>query len=759
MLGPHVDSVTVPPHPRVPSTHRAKVFLIAKIALLVALVTLLSRALAFTDQRFSLIWPASGLGFAVLWVYGWRGLAGLALGLAGWAAMLHATSPGFILFAVTAGCIGPVIAVTTMRSRWVHRRWPMIERVSQGEFTLVTLAIFFLVQAMVAAPAAAAIGTYGLLFADVVQDGTPMAVFLSYWVIESLGAVLFAPLALAWLAARRHATFQPTLRYLLDLPTVALCAVVATAQIALHAHGETPYASVLVYLYFPLLAACAVRHVGVKPPLTLVVCVVLIITAHALDRPAVAGPVDNTFALIELTLVMFVIASMFQVLIAIMHERRRTSEELARSAQLCHQTGLLNESGFVALWTPFSTRERLLVGLHINNLGHATRLIGYEATRDVLRAVADSLRQWHPQTEWARLDGAVFAATIDRDDSPSAKLIETAIKAIEWTNGGRRVPLVASLAVLHVNASVEIPADECVLALRLALDEADHMAGDHCLVTTIDRLDLTRQRRFVEQLEWARRVIAGGQFELYGQPLARADRHAQAGEDGRGEGVDIEVLLRVPNDAGGIEAPAELLAVATRAGLMRELDRAVIAKVFAWYAQNHEALVATDKCAINLSGASVSDGTLPAYIDTQLQRHGLTSVHFAFEVTESEALTDPLGAIKVLESLRLLGFRIAIDDFGTGFATFDYLKRFRVDYVKIDGSFVMELGGREIDNEIVRSIVAVARALGIMTVAEHVWNDQIRDLVTSLGVDFVQGHAIAQPKALGHCYPSDSLML
>lgn len=725
----------------------------ARIALIVAAATLASRALAFTDQRFSLIWPASGLGFAVIWVYGWRGLMALALGLAAWAATMH-PSVIFVPLAVAAGTIGPAIAVMILRSDRVRRRWPATDRVSQGEFSLLTLAIFFLVQAMVAAPVAALVGTYGLMTVGMVKDGSPMAILLSYWVIESLGAVLFAPLALTWLAARRRSTTRLRLTDLIDLRTVTLCAAVAAAQIALHAQGETPYASVLVYLYFPLLAVCAVRHVGVKPPMTLVICVALIITAHAMDRPTTGKSPDPTFALIELTLVMFVLSSMFQVLIAIMHERRLAAEELARSAQLCHQTGLLNESGFIAQWSAVSPRERVLIGLHLNNLAHATRLIGFEATREVLRAVAQCLREWQPTAAWARLDGAVFAASIDRDTCPPPRLIEAAIRSIMWSSGGRRIPVIASLAVLQVRAASEVAANEALLALRLALDEADHIAGDHYLETTIDRLDLRRQRRFVEQLEWARRIIAEGHFLLFGQCLARADRH-HAKADAT-VGIDLEVLLRVTSDSGAAEAPAELLAIATRGGLMRELDRAVIAKTFAWYASHREALSQTDKCAINLSGASVSDASLPEYVHSQLRAHNLPAARFAFEVTESEALTDPTGAIEVLKALRDHGFRVAIDDFGTGFATFDYLKRFRVDYVKIDGSFVKELGERAIDSEIVRSIVAVAGTLGIKTVAEHVWSEPVRDLVAGLGVDFVQGYAIAEPQALEGCYSRSS---
>jgi EAL domain-containing protein (putative c-di-GMP-specific phosphodiesterase class I) len=119
------------------------------------------------------------------------------------------------------------------------------------------------------------------------------------------------------------------------------------------------------------------------------------------------------------------------------------------------------------------------------------------------------------------------------------------------------------------------------------------------------------------------------------------------------------------------------------------------------------------------------------------------------EVTESMAMTDLNSAAQTLSGLRSLGCQVAIDDFGTGMATFDYLKRFPVDTIKIDGSFIQPLmQGEGVDQVIVESMVKVAQSLKLSTVAEYVSSPGLRDAVTALGIDESQGYAVSAPLPL-----------
>jgi EAL domain-containing protein (putative c-di-GMP-specific phosphodiesterase class I) len=96
---------------------------------------------------------------------------------------------------------------------------------------------------------------------------------------------------------------------------------------------------------------------------------------------------------------------------------------------------------------------------------------------------------------------------------------------------------------------------------------------------------------------------------------------------------------------------------------------------------------------------------------------------------------------------------VAIDDFGTGVATFDYLKRFQVDFIKIDGTFVRALQQGELDRVIVESMVNVAKCLGVRTVAEFVSSAELYELVTTLSIDESQGYALSEPQPLDHWFP------
>ncbi|HWS76352.1 MAG TPA: EAL domain-containing protein, partial [Quisquiliibacterium sp.] len=209
--------------------------------------------------------------------------------------------------------------------------------------------------------------------------------------------------------------------------------------------------------------------------------------------------------------------------------------------------------------------------------------------------------------------------------------------------------------------------------------------------------------------------------------------------------LSFEILTRLRDRDGTMIRPPEFLPLAVQAQMTVELDRGVIHKVFAWLAANPEALARTHKCSINLSGLTMSDGSIPAYIREQRTLFGIPSEKVVFEITESEAIRNPGAASRLVDDLKADGFGIALDDFGTGLATFEYLKRFPLDYLKIDGSFIRNLISNPIDEEIVLSTVRVARRLKVRTIAEHVHNQEIYDRLLTLGVEYVQGELIGTP--------------
>jgi EAL domain-containing protein (putative c-di-GMP-specific phosphodiesterase class I) len=207
------------------------------------------------------------------------------------------------------------------------------------------------------------------------------------------------------------------------------------------------------------------------------------------------------------------------------------------------------------------------------------------------------------------------------------------------------------------------------------------------------------------------------------------------------------VLIRLRDASGGLTQPGAFLPAAERYDLMPMLDRWVIRNALLQLApmlqQDTSRL-----CAINLSGQSLGDENMVAYILEEIVRHNIPPATLCFEITETSAISHLDKARELAKRLKAAGCYLALDDFGSGLSSFSYLKELPVDFLKIDGSFIKYIGQNSTDRAIVSSIVHVARAMGKKTIAEYVEDQSCLDWVQSLGVDYAQGYRIATPRPL-----------
>ena len=150
----------------------------------------------------------------------------------------------------------------------------------------------------------------------------------------------------------------------------------------------------------------------------------------------------------------------------------------------------------------------------------------------------------------------------------------------------------------------------------------------------------------------------------------------------------------------------------------------------------------------NLSGQSLYDPEFLPFVVERIRDSGVPPARLCFEITETAAVTNLASAMRLITTLKQTGCRFALDDFGSGLSSFAYLKNMRVDYLKIDGTFIRNLPDDASDVAMVNSINQVAHAIGIETIAEYVESDAILESVTSLGVDYAQGYALAVPRPL-----------
>ena len=253
-------------------------------------------------------------------------------------------------------------------------------------------------------------------------------------------------------------------------------------------------------------------------------------------------------------------------------------------------------------------------------------------------------------------------------------------------------------------------------------------------------LDVTDEKERERRL---RATLDDDHLLAYSQPIL---------DQRRGDVVQEELLVRMqgPLDddesppssgAGAVISPSEFLPDAERCGLIGLVDR--------WMVDRGVAMASLGRRSeVNLSARSVGDQAFAGELEESIARAGRSAGNLILEITETAALEDIDAALDFADRLTRLGCRFALDDFGTGFSSLTYLRLLPVSYLKIDSSFVRNVANDRDDQAMVRGIVAIARELGLLTVAEGIEDPAALELVRSYGVDFAQGYLIGRPAPL-----------
>ncbi|MFP5410573.1 MAG: EAL domain-containing protein [Gammaproteobacteria bacterium] len=233
-----------------------------------------------------------------------------------------------------------------------------------------------------------------------------------------------------------------------------------------------------------------------------------------------------------------------------------------------------------------------------------------------------------------------------------------------------------------------------------------------------------------------RRALDQGEFFLYYQPQADA-------RDGRIIGV--EALLRWRNPDGRLVPPTEFIPVAEDTGLIVPIGQWVLetacAQLAAWHAAGHAGLT----LSVNVASRQIRDPLFREAVRQALASSGIPPGTLELEITESVLLEHTEDTLRTLRELKTLGVALAIDDFGTGYSSLGYLKRFPIDRLKIDQSFVRDLAHDANDRAIVRAIVALARALRLAVIAEGVETAEQLELLRCEDCHHYQGYLFAYP--------------
>lgn len=411
-------------------------------------------------------------------------------------------------------------------------------------------------------------------------------------------------------------------------------------------------------------------------------------------------------------------------------------------------TGLMNRQGFEAqIIESMKTLEdrddcHQVIYCDLDNLQLANDTFGREAGDEVIKRFGQILDELLPKNAVAtRLTGDDFVVLLTHSSEDDALALAKAVRAksdqLRYLQGDKALQITVSIGISAFDLRTA-DEGEVLTTARIACDAAKDHGRDR--VEIYDKKDQSIIRRYddMQLVSEIQKSLDADSFELQAQPIVRLSGKAAAPR--------YELLLRMRDADGEKISSNSLFSAAERYQLMPQVDRWVVSATLSRLAPHADYLAKSGAVfAVNLSGQSLGDVDLYNFIAEEIVASGIPASALCFEVTESAAVANRQKAQAFINALRERGCRFSLDDFGAGLSSFAYLKNFKVDTLKIDGSFIRDITDNRISESMVAAITQVARVMELETVAEYVESAKTKALLKKLGVTYAQGHAVGKP--------------
>jgi len=425
-------------------------------------------------------------------------------------------------------------------------------------------------------------------------------------------------------------------------------------------------------------------------------------------------------------------------------DQRRTAERLTHAATHDALTDLANRDALVTMLDDLlavaQAGQVAVLFVDLDNFKMVNDGLGHAVGDRVLREIARRLVDAVPVGErLARFGGDEFVVVLD-DSVVPATVGEAVRRAVQRPIlvDGQELILTASIG-LAINGPGSRAAD-LLRDADAAMQRAKAGGRDRIAAFAPDtRGVLVDGLRTSTEL---RRGLERGEIVPYFQPIVDL-----AG----GQVVGFEVLVRWLHPDRGLLLPGQFLPLAEEAGLMGELGERVLrdslAQLARWRAVGLS--FATCSLSVNIASQQLVDDSFIDVVDDALGETGIDADSLWLEITETALMADTSSATRALRGLRGLGLHLAVDDFGTGYSSLTYLKRFPVEAIKVDRSFVTGLGLEADDTSIVEAVVRLGHSLGLTVVAEGVETPLQLNRLRELDCDRAQGYLFGRPRPAG----------
>ncbi len=438
-------------------------------------------------------------------------------------------------------------------------------------------------------------------------------------------------------------------------------------------------------------------------------------------------------------------------------QAERMADELRYHASHDPLTGLVNRREFerrlqgVLRTARESRTAHALAYIDLDQFKVINDVCGHLAGDALLRELSAVLRERVREGDTlARLGGDEFGVLLDgcplRKAEQIAETLRSTIDEFTFNWGGRTFTVGASIGVVPITFE-----SDTVSGLLSAADVACYAAKDmgrnRVRVYHPSDEELARRQGEMHWVAGVNRALQQNRFCLFAQNIRPLT-------NGRNPLPHREILIRIVEKDGTLIPPGAFIPPAERYDLMPKVDRWVVSNLLTSLAEHYHPSFGNGESdglglvSVNLSGSSVNDEMFVNFLRDRFRESGISPEHICFEINETTVTGSLERAKTFIRGARDLGCKVALDNFGSGMSSLTYLKALPVDFLKIDGGFVRNVAGDEVDQTIIEAIARTGHTLGMSTIAEMVEQAEALDVLRNLGVDFAQGMAVSPPRPL-----------